>query len=83
MGRRERGMKRHLTQKEWILRFLETHKLGITPKQAEDQYGIMRLASRISDLRKDGYEIQKETITVPNRRGQKCRVARYTLIGRS
>jgi hypothetical protein len=73
-------MAKTLTQKEWILKFLETHKNGITPKQAEDQYGIMRLASRISDLRRDKYNIVKDTVEVPNRRGQKCRVARYRLV---
>ena len=73
-------MAKVLTQKEWILKFLETHKNGITPKQAEDQYGIMRLASRISDLRRDKYNIVKDTVEVPNRRGQKCRVARYRLV---
>ena len=72
--------KKPLTHKEWVLRFMQTHVNGITPKQAEDQYGIMRLASRISDLKKDGYLIEKETIIVPNRRGQKCRVARYKLV---
>ena len=73
-------MKKPLTQNEWLLRFLMTHKLGITPMQAEDQYGIRRLASRISDLRADGHNIEKEMITVKNRRGQKCRVARYRLV---
>ena len=69
--------KKILTQKEWIIKYLMSHKGGLTPKQAEDLYGIMRLASRISDLRKEGYPIEKETVIVPNRRGQKCRVARY------
>lgn len=73
-------MAKVLTQNEWVLRFLQTHKLGITPKQAEDQYGIMRLASRISDLRKKGHKIEKEYITVKNRRGQNCRIARYRLV---
>ena len=71
--------KKVLSQNEWILKFWNTHK-WITPKQAEDQYGIMRLASRISELRERGHEIEKEMVTVPNRRGQKCRVARYRLV---
>lgn len=72
--------KKVLTQNEWIIKFLQTHKLGITPMQAEDQYGIRRLASRISDLQRMGYHFEKELITVPNRRGQKCRVMRYRLV---
>ena len=72
--------KKTLTQNEWILIYLSKHKNGLTPKQAEDKYGIMRLASRISDLRARGYKIEKDTVIVPNRRGQKCRVARYRLV---
>ena len=72
--------KKVMTQNEWVLKFMQTHKLGITSKQAEDQYGIMRLASRISDLRRRGHKIEREMITVVNRRGQKCKVARYSLV---
>lgn len=72
-------MAKILTQNEWLLKYLSTHK-WITPKQAEDKYGIMRLASRISDLKAMGYEFEKETIKVKNRRGQICRIARYRLV---
>ena len=43
--------------------------------------GITRLASRVHDLRQCGVDVQKEMITVQNRRGENCRVARYTIPG--
>lgn len=52
---------------------------GITQLEALKDLGVMRLASRISDLRKHGYPIIKETVTVHNRYGEPCRIKRYTL----
>lgn len=43
--------------------------------------GITRLASRIHDLRTFGIPVEKEMITVQNRKGEPCRVARYTIPG--
>lgn len=42
------------------------------------EYGIMRLASRISDLRRRGYAIKVESIEGVNRYNEKTRYARYT-----
>lgn len=77
MGTKERG--RTMTQCEKILKFMETHKLGITPLQAMDKFGCMRLSGRIHDLREMGYDINSEIVEVKNRYGDTCRVARYTL----
>ena len=41
--------------------------------------GVGRLSARIYDLRVKGVPIQKEMIEVENRKGEKCRVARYWL----
>lgn len=41
--------------------------------------GVMRLASRISDLRQRGIDITDDWLTITNRYGEKCRVKRYTL----
>ena len=41
--------------------------------------GCWRLASRISDLRKQGYAIKREMIKVKNRYGESVPVARYSL----
>jgi hypothetical protein len=34
----------------------------ITPLDALNNYGCMRLASRIHDLKRDGFDVQKKTI---------------------
>lgn len=51
---------------------------GITARDAL-RFGCMRLASRISDLKKQGYAIDREMIEVTNVDGSKTRVARYSL----
>lgn len=43
--------------------------------------GITRLASRVHDLRRVGIPVEKEMVSVPNRKGEMCRVARYTIPG--
>lgn len=45
--------------------------------------GITRLASRVHDLRRCGVEIEKEMVYVSNRKGDRCRVARYTIPDRA
>lgn len=52
---------------------------GITQLEALGALGVMRLASRISDLRKMGYPIGSETVKVRNRFGEVCTVKRYFL----
>ena len=53
---------------------------GITQLQATRKYGIMRLASRISELRKEGHTITKTMITTTSRiTGDPVRYARYFL----
>lgn len=53
---------------------------GITQFEALNELGVMRLASRISDLRKRGVAIHGETHSVTNRFGETCRVKRYSII---
>lgn len=66
------------TQNERILRHLK--EVGkITPIQALQEYGIMRLASRISDLKKEGYEITKTLKTHINKFGERTHYAVYEL----
>lgn len=67
-----------MTQTEKILRHLEEHG-SITPLEAMKEYGIMRLASRICDIKKAGVAIIKETETSKNRYGEPVRYARYRL----
>lgn len=52
---------------------------SITQYEAMQDLGVMRLASRISDLKKLGYPIRCEMIQVKNRYEEKCWVKRYHL----
>jgi len=54
---------------------------GITQLEALHDIGCMRLASRISELRKQGHKIESERVTVNNRYGEKCYIKRYTVRG--
>lgn len=66
------------TQKAKILRYLKEHG-SITPVDALREFGCMRLASRITDLKNDGYIIVTSFETTKNRYGDKVRYARYYL----
>lgn len=52
---------------------------SITQIDALRDLGVMRLASRVSDLKRRGYPIISTTETVKNRYGEKCRIKRYSL----
>lgn len=66
------------TQAERVLGYIE--KFGsITQYEALQDLGVMRLASRISDLKKLGYPIKGEIVTVKNRFDEDCYVKRYSL----
>lgn len=54
---------------------------SITTKQAMENLGVFRLASRINEMRAFGIPVEKEMVSVLNRKGEKCRVARYTIPG--
>lgn len=64
-------------QNERILKYMDKHG-SITQFEAY-RLGILRLASRISDMRRLGYQIEREMVTVKNQYGENCRVARYSL----
>lgn len=66
------------TQNDRIMDYM--NRFGsITQLEALQDLGVMRLASRISDLRSLGYPIISETEVVKNRYGEKCHVKRYRL----
>lgn len=67
-----------MTQCEMIIKYLRQHRT-ITPIQAEDNFGIMRLGARIWDLRDIGYPIITETVKAKNRYGKKIIYAKYRL----
>lgn len=64
--------------KEAIIDFMVAFG-SITARQAEDCIGCMRTAARINELRKVGFPIKTEMITVPVRDGKTARVACYSL----
>jgi len=68
-----------MTQTEKILRHLQEHG-SITPLDALQEYGIMRLASRICDIKRAGVAVEKEIETAKNRYGEPVRYARYRLM---
>lgn len=68
------------TQCERVLAYIEQYG-SITQLEALKDLGVMRLASRISNLKKEGYPIISEMVTVENRYNEKCRVKRYMLAG--
>lgn len=46
------------SQNDRLLKYLSTHKRGITTYQAFTVLGIHRISARIADLRGRGYEIE-------------------------
>lgn len=64
------------TQCERIRKYLKDFGT-ITQLQALSDLGIMRLASRISEMRKDGEAIGDRIVEVKNRYGETCRVKQY------
>ena len=70
-------MKHHNpTQNQRVLDYMHKHG-SITQIEALRDIGVMRLASRVSDLRRLGYDIASRTENVKNRYGEKCRIKRY------
>ena len=64
------------TQNERILDYIAEFG-SITQFEALQDLGIMRLASRISDLKRLGYPIDSKVVEVKNRFGETCRVKSY------
>ena len=67
-----------INQCDRILRHLKDHG-SITSMEAVNEYGIMRLASRINDLRDQGVAIVSETATGKNRYGETTHYSVYRL----
>lgn len=67
-----------MTQCERIIRHLNDYGT-ITSREAMLEYGIYRLASRIADLKKQGYKFDVSFDTRKNRYGEKTSFAVYRL----
>ena len=67
-----------MKQTESILQYMRTYG-AITPLEALKDCGCMRLAARISDLRKAGHNITSRKVAVIRRDGSKAYIERYRL----
>lgn len=67
-----------MTQNDRIMNHLNEHG-SITQLEAMTEYGIYRLASRISDLRKEGIKIKRTMVKGKNRYGESTCFAQYRL----
>lgn len=67
-----------IKQTERVITYIEEFG-SITQAEAYNDLGVMRLASRISDLKRQGYPIASEVETVKNRYGEKRYIKRYRL----
>ena len=66
-------------QCERILDYMR--KFGsISPIEALSDLSVMRLASRISEMKANGYKIEKKTEKSINRLGEPVKYARYRLV---
>lgn len=71
-----------VTQSQRVLDYIEEFG-SITQLEALRDLGVMRLASRISDLRRMGVPIESTVETVMNRFDEKTYIKRYRLGGDS
>lgn len=67
-----------MKQTERVLRHLRDHG-SLTSLEAVTEYGILRLAARISDLKKQGYKITSSFETGKNRYQEPVSYAVYRL----
>lgn len=67
----------HIRQTDRILAYMRLYG-SITQLEALQECGVMRLASRINDLKRDGYKIKTATKRVQGRYGS-CTIAEYSL----
>lgn len=71
-----------MTQCERVKNYIDEFG-SITALDAMRDLGVMRLASRISDLKDRGYAIISETVPVKNRYGEQTYIARYRWEGQA
>ena len=66
------------TQCQRIIQYM--HDFGsITTLEAFTELGVVRLGARISELKSDGWDIEKKTIKGVNRYGEPVHFAKYSL----
>jgi hypothetical protein len=65
------------TQNQRILDYIAKNG-SITQLEALTECSVMRLASRVSDLRRNGYPITSKMVKVENRYGETCHIKQYS-----
>ena len=68
-----------MTQRDAILQYIKDFG-SITPMQAFADLGITKLATRISEMRKDGLDFKIEMVGTKNRYGKTVNFARYSFV---
>lgn len=69
-----------MTQREAILNYI-TEFGSITPMEAFADLGITKLATRISEMKKDGMEFKIDTVKSKNRYGKSVQFCKYSFKG--
>lgn len=65
-----------MTQHQLILKYIQDFG-SITPMEAFD-LGITKLATRVSEMRRDGMQFKIETVKSKNRYGKSVHFAKYS-----
>ena len=68
-----------MTQRDAIIEYI-TEFGSITPMQAFADLGITKLATRISEMRKDGMDFKIEMVSTKNRYGKSVSFAKYSFV---
>lgn len=67
-----------MTQKEMVVKYIKDFG-SVSPMEAFSDLGITKLATRVSELIRDGEDIKKVPEKRLNRYGKSCRYTRYTM----
>ncbi len=67
-----------VNQRQLILKYIQDFG-SITPMEAFADLGVTKLATRISEMRKNGMQFQIDTVKSKNRYGKTVRFAKYSL----
>lgn len=68
-----------MNQNERVLKYMKDFG-SITQMEAITDLGVMRLASRVSDLKRSGHRIKSELVASKNRYGEPIRFAKYSIV---
>lgn len=66
-----------MTQKQLVRQYIEDFG-SITPMQAFYDLGVTKLATRVSEMKKDGVKFEQEPILSYNRYGKPVRYMKYS-----